>query len=208
LPLIVAAIGLAETAVPGLEKRILRDLHDGPQQSLVVAMIDLQLAEADFDSDPEAARSLLHEAFERVREGAEELRAIVRGGAPARLAAEGLGPAVETLVQTTPIEVDADITGDRLPREVEEAAYYLIREAVANTLKHADATRVAIRVVNRGSTLEIEVSDDGRGGAGMTPGGGLAGLQDRVAGFGGKVAVVSPLGKGTHIRATLTLPLA
>jgi signal transduction histidine kinase len=208
LPLVVAAIGLAETTVPGLEKRILRDLHDGPQQSLVVAMIDLQLAEADFDSDPEAARSLLHEAFERVREGAEELRAIVRGGAPARLTSEGLGPAVETLVQTTPIEVDADVTSDRLPREVEAAAYYLIREAVANTLKHADATRVAIRVVNRGSTLEIEVSDDGRGGASMTPGGGLAGLQDRVAGFGGQVAVISPLGRGTHIRATLTLPLS
>lgn len=204
----MAAIGLAETAVPGLERRILRDLHDGPQQSLVAAMIDLKLAEADFDSDPEAARSLLHEAFERVREGVEDLRAIVRGGTPGRLASEGLGPAVQALAQATPIEVDADIGSLRLPREIEAAAYYLIREAVANTLKHADATRIAIRVVTRGSTLDIEVSDDGHGGAVMSPGGGLAGLQHRVAGFGGQVAVVSPLGRGTHIRATLPLPLS
>jgi signal transduction histidine kinase len=197
---------MAETALPGLEKRILRDLHDGPQQSLVAAMIDLQLAEADFDSDPDAARSLLHEAFERVREGVEDLRAIVRGGTPPRLASDGLGPAVQALAQATPIEVDADITRDRLPRDVEAAAYYLIREALANTLKHADATRIAIRAVRSGSMLGIEVSDDGRGGAKMTPAGGLAGLRDRVEGFGGQLAVVSPLGHGTHIRATLTVP--
>jgi signal transduction histidine kinase len=199
----VAAIGLAKAAVPGLERRILRDLHDGPQQSLVVAMIDLQLAEAEFDTDPAAARSMLHEAFERVREGVEDLRAIVRGSTPPGLVSDGLATAIDALAQASPIDVEVDITSNRFAQDVEAAAYYVIREAVANALKYADATRIAIRVADHGSTVEIEIGDDGRGGAKVAPGGGLEGLRDRVASFGGQLDLVSPLGQGTHIHATL-----
>ena len=89
---------------------------------------------------------------------------------------------------------------ERLPEPVETAAYYVVSESLANVAKHADASVVTVRVERENGRAVIEIADDGRGGANGA-GSGLRGLADRVEALGGRLAVESPPGKGTFVRA-------
>jgi signal transduction histidine kinase len=95
------------------------------------------------------------------------------------------------------VSIDEDV-----PRPVETAAYFVAAEALANAGKHSRATRVAIDVTGHDGTLEVEIRDDGRGGA-NTNGGGLVGLRRRVEALDGALSVSSPDGGPTTIRAEL-----
>jgi signal transduction histidine kinase len=91
---------------------------------------------------------------------------------------------------------------ERPPAVVESAAYFVTAEALANAAKHAHAQHVDVRVARVGDTLELEVYDDGAGGA--NPGGsGLLGLKRRVEALDGKFTLSSPLGGPTRVRAEL-----
>lgn len=81
------------------------------------------------------------------------------------------------------------------------SAYLVVSEAVTNSLKHAHATRVAVRVADRAGRLFVEVSDDGVGGVPVT--GTLTALRDRVESVGGTVTIDSPSGTGTTVTAML-----
>ena len=118
----------------------------------------------------------------------------------------GLQAAIETLAgrAPVPVEIDADLDR-RLPMSVETTAYFVVAEALTNVGKYARASRasVAVRVV--GQQLEIEVLDDGVGGADPRAGSGLRGLADRVAALQGALNVTSPPGRGTRIHARISL---
>jgi signal transduction histidine kinase len=101
-----------------------------------------------------------------------------------------------------PVEVRTDLDG-RLSTAVETAAYYVVAEALTNAGKHAGATAAAVSLERRNGTLVVEVSDDGRGGAARKPGSGLEGLAQRVEALDGSLAVDSPAGGPTTIRAEL-----
>jgi signal transduction histidine kinase len=92
---------------------------------------------------------------------------------------------------------------DRLPTHVETTAYFVIAEALTNTVKHARATGVTVRAAVRHGALEFEIQDDGTGGADPRHGTGLAGLADRVESIGGTITITSPPGKGTTIAVQL-----
>ena len=96
-----------------------------------------------------------------------------------------------------------DVPPGRFEPTVESAAYFLACEAMTNAAKHADASSVRVCVRDLPDRLLVEVLDDGVGGASTSPGGGLAGLQDRVAALGGTLAVDSPPGSGTRITASI-----
>src|SRR5262249_46211858 len=101
-----------------------------------------------------------------------------------------------------PVEITA-VPADRLPRDVETAAYFLAAEAITNAAKHAAASRVRVGVqVGSGQAL-IVIDDDGIGGAVAGLDGGLSGLRDRVEALGGTFAFESPVGKGTRLRAEI-----
>ena len=93
----------------------------------------------------------------------------------------------------------------RLPAEVESAVWYVCAEAVANLVKHSHADGAAIRVEVRRDDVVAEVTDDGLGGARLDPGGGLAGLRDRLTAVGGTLTLISPRGEGTSVRMTVPL---
>ena len=76
-------------------------------------------------------------------------------------------------------------------------------EAVTNAAKHADAQRISVTVRQVDSALTISVTDDGRGGASLPAGSGLARLADRVPALSGTFTVDSPLGQGTRVEAVL-----
>jgi signal transduction histidine kinase len=184
-------------------RRIERDLHDGAQARLVALGMSLGMAEQKFESDPEGAQQLVAEARAGVAEALGELRDLARGIYPPVLADRDIGAALETLADRSPLRTTVSVdVEERPPARVETAAYFVAAEAMANAAKHSPAGRIDISVGRRDGMLEVEVHDDGRGGA-DEQGSGLAGLRRRVEALDGTLAVQSPAGGPTTIRAEL-----
>jgi signal transduction histidine kinase len=91
----------------------------------------------------------------------------------------------------------------RVAASVEAAAYFVVCEAITNTVKHASATRIELSARRENGALRISVADDGVGGARAARGSGLAGLDDRISAHGGTLAIASPPGGGTRIEVAL-----
>jgi signal transduction histidine kinase len=186
-------------------RRIERDLHDGAQAKLVALGMSLGMAEELIDRDPAAARDLLAEARLSTSQALGELRNLVRGIHPPVLADRGLDGAARALALALPLTVDVDATLAGRPQPpVEAAAYFAVVETLTNTVKHAGAGRAWVRLRHEGGRLCIEVGDDGRGGATLTPGGGLRGLERRLDAFDGTLALASPAGGPTIV--TMEIP--
>jgi signal transduction histidine kinase len=185
-------------------RRVERNLHDGAQQRLVNLSLALGIARAQVGTTSEKEMAVaLDEAAAELRLAVAELRELARGIHPVILSEAGLGPALASLADRSPIPVTVTaVPADRLPPPVEETAYYVASEALANAAKHAHATTVTIGARRLNGDLLVEVNDDGVGGANPN-GSGLRGLADRVAALDGQLRVHSPAGKGTRITAEL-----
>jgi signal transduction histidine kinase len=181
-------------------RRIERDLHDGAQARLVALGMSLGMAEETVDENPELAKQLLAEARESTTTALAELRGLVRGILPPVLADRGLEGALQALALANPLSVQVaiDLPG-RPPEPVESAVYFAIAEALTNTAKHGAADQVWLRLSYSDGRLVAVVGDDGRGGASVEPGGGLHGLERRLAAFDGTLLVTSPLGGPTVV---------
>jgi signal transduction histidine kinase len=187
-------------------RRIERDLHDGAQQRLVALSLNLRMAEKRAaEGDPRAAE-LVRSANEEANLALKELRDLARGIHPAILTNRGLDAALHDLAGRAAVPVDiVAVPSERLPDQVESAAYFLVSECLANVGKHAQATRATVAVTVVGEELEVVVKDDGVGGADLADGSGLQGLEDRVGALDGCVDVESPAGGGTTVMATIPL---
>ena len=184
-------------------RRLERNLHDGAQQRLVTLSLSLRLIESRLAGEADAA-SLLREARDELGQALDELRDLARGIHPAVLSDHGLTAAVDALAARVPLPVDLHRTiGERLPEQVEVAAYYVVSEALANVQKYAEATHVEIGIGREDGRAVVEVRDDGVGGASATGGSGLRGLADRVEALGGRLEIESPAGAGTTVRAVI-----
>ncbi|GAA2132627.1 sensor histidine kinase [Actinomadura napierensis] len=188
-------------------RRIERDLHDGAQARLVALSMNIGLAEEMMKHDPEMAQRLLAEARESSGAALTELRDLVRGIHPPVLAERGLDGAVRALALTLPLPVDVhtDLAG-RPEAPVESAAYFAVAEMLANVVKHSGAQRAWLQVEHSGGRLLMIVGDDGTGGADPAAGGGMRGIERRLAAFDGTMAVTSPPGGPTVV--TMELPCA
>lgn len=193
------------TAGDAERRRLERNLHDGAQQRLTVALLALRRLEDRMPLDPEAVAAV-HSIREELAGAIEDLRELARGLHPPLLARRGLGAAVRSLSARSllPLELDLRV-GDGIPHAVEAAAYYVCAEAVTNAVKHARASRAWLSVVHENGTLIVEVRDDGVGGACVdcdSEASGLSGLRDRVEALDGTLEVDSPHGSGTLLRAS------
>ena len=189
-------------------RRLERNLHDGAQQRLVSMALRLRLARAHVETRPDDARREIAEASEELSHALSELREIARGLHPAILADHGLDAGVHALAGRTPIPVEVCCVLDgKPPAPVEAAAYYVVAEALTNVARYAHASGVRVSIEQAGGRLEVEVADDGVGGATPAAGGasGLRGLADRVEALGGRLVVDSEPGQGTSVRAELPL---
>jgi signal transduction histidine kinase len=188
-------------------RRIERNLHDGAQQRLVALSLALRRARAQVSGDGDGdATTTLDEAGVQLRAALDELRELARGIHPAILTEAGLGPALGALAAESPVDVTLDVElPEPLPGQVEAAAYFVVAEALTNIAKYAAADHVGITATTRDGVLQVEVGDDGRGGADPSAGTGLRGLEDRVAALGGRLAVRSPAGGGTQVMAQIPI---
>ncbi|MBC9712381.1 sensor domain-containing protein [Streptomyces sp. TRM66268-LWL] len=188
-------------------RRIERDLHDGAQARLVAMGMDLGTIEALVEKNPAKAKELLAQARQNSADALTELRDLVRGIHPPVLAERGLGDAVQALALRLPVptEVAVALPG-RLEAPVESAAYFAVSEVLTNAVKHADAERIWVDIEHRAGMLRIAVTDNGRGGADVSAGSGLRGVERRLGTFDGVLAVSSPAGGPTMV--TMEIPCA
>src|SRR5262249_10786986 len=162
-------------------RRLERNLHDGAQQRLVTLSLALRMAQARLESDPRGAAEMLEGASEELTLALEELRELARGIHPAGLSDRGLAVALEGLAARAPLPVEIDaVPEERLPEQVEAAAFYVVAEALTNVAKYAQATVARVSVARENGFARVEVVDDGIGGADEAHGTGLRGLTDRV----------------------------
>jgi signal transduction histidine kinase len=131
-----------------------------------------------------------------------ELRQIAHGLRPSSLD-DGLHAALAALTQHVPIPVALDVGEESLPDDVATTVYFVASEAIANAVKHAGTSRIDVRIARRRGQVEVRITDDGRGGATVTAGSGLAGLTDRVSALGGALELASEHGRGTTIEAAV-----
>src|SRR5699024_2582809 len=164
-------------AIDDERRRIERDLHDGVQQNVV--SLSVMLARARRAPDPARAAALLEQAHSQSQSLIEEVRQVAWRVYPSALDEHGLATALGDVASSSPVPTRLD---EELPRAVESAAYFVVREAVNNVVKHAGATQVAVRLVSAGAPgqrlLTVTIRDDGAGGA-DPEGGGLQGLARR-----------------------------
>jgi signal transduction histidine kinase len=198
--------GAVEAASEQLE-RIERDLHDGAQARLVALGMSLGMAEQKLAEDPERVGELLAEARMGAEQALRELRDLARGIHPPVLADRGLEAAIQSLANSTPMKVTLAVDLEQRPAPaVESAAYFVVAEALANAAKHARARRLDITIARTDDLVDLQVEDDGIGGA-NPEGSGLRGLRRRVEALDGTLSVVSPRGGPTRIRAQLPCAL-
>jgi signal transduction histidine kinase len=186
-------------------RRIERDLHDGAQQRLVQTVITLKLARRALGDSHGPAVELVEEALEHGERATVELRDLAHGIVPAALSRGGLRAGVETLASRVRLPVTTDVTGERLPPALEATAYFIVAEALTNTVKHAHADAAHVSAVVEADTLRLEIRDDGIGGASAGNTTGLVGLRDRAAAMGGTLTIDSPPGAGTVVAAAMPI---
>jgi signal transduction histidine kinase len=187
-------------------RRVGRDLHDGAQQRLLAVSNLLRVAAAKGGENA----ALLERAQEELAAAHAELRELARGLHPVALAERGLPAAIESLCASSSVPVELGICDESLSDEVAATAYFVAAESLANAARYGRASGIRIRVAVApgGEELEIEVADDGAGGADPAKGTGLRGLADRVEVLGGRLDVHSPPGEGTRVRASIPLAAA
>ncbi len=182
-------------------RRLEHDLHDGTQQRLLAVKVMLGAAEAEVDNA--AARAMITRIRRELGQVFDELRDLAHGIHPAVLSQVGLASATVTMAEQHLIPIDVALPARRFPEATELTAYFVISEAISNAVKHASADRISIRGREIGHSLQVEITDNGQGGARMTSGTGIAGLADRVRALGGDLSVHSVDGQGTRLAASI-----
>jgi signal transduction histidine kinase len=202
--LLDTSLALQAAHLHGEERRRLeRDLHDGAQQRLVTMSVQLSRLAMRLEPGSEEA-ALLAGAQAELRASLAELRDLAHGLHPSVLTDYGLEAALKATCAraTLPVRLVFDVART-LPSPVELAVYYLVCEALTNVAKYASASCASVFVTVVDGALVISIADDGVGG--VSEDAGLNGLRERLAVLGGELAVDSPLGVGTTLRAEIPL---
>jgi signal transduction histidine kinase len=200
---LAASRARAIAAADESRRRIERDFHDGAQERLVITILNLKLATAMLEQTNHPAAEIVKDALESAAHADADLRELAHGIMPAALRDGGLRAAVRSLLRHIALPVSVEVMPDRLPIHVETTAYFVVAEALTNAVKHARATGANVRAAVRHGALELEIRDDGAGGADPRHGTGLTGLADRLESIGGTITITSPPGIGTTIAVQL-----
>ncbi|WP_328814350.1 sensor histidine kinase [Nonomuraea cypriaca] len=185
-------------------RRIERSLHDGTQNRLVAVNVLVGAALRALARDPSTAREPLERAQGAAEQALSELRGVVRSILPPVLSDRSLADALTGLAAACPLpcRIDADIA-TRAAMSVEATAYFVVAEALTNITRHSHAGHAAVTVRRHHDRLDIQVTDDGRGGADERSGSGIAGIRRRVEAHDGMFSLHSPPGGPTMLSVSL-----
>jgi signal transduction histidine kinase len=196
-------------------QRIAREMHDIIAHSMSMIAIQAEAGPVVVRSDPGKAEEVFDTISVTAREALAQLRrvlGVLRSDEAARRPQPGLDalPALVAGVRHTGLAVTLREDGEsrQIPPDLAATAYRIVQESLTNTVKHAAASNVRVRVGWRDGVLRLEVCDDGRGPAGDgEPGGhGMVGMRERVAAAGGELTS-GPGPDGVGFRVVASLPL-
>jgi signal transduction histidine kinase len=193
--------------------RIARDLHDGVAQTMTDAKMQL---EHFMDQVPEDSKlnDSLRNAFDLIKDAANEVRAVSHSMVPNALLKSGLVAAVRDFVHrmgSEKLKINLVVHGlkNRLDENIETVVYRVLQELVNNIIKHADATEITIQLLHEQTELHIMVEDNGRGfdinTLGDKAGMGLKNITSRVEYLNGHVHFDSSIGNGTTVMIDIPL---
>jgi two-component system sensor histidine kinase DesK len=163
-------------------ERIARDLHDVLGHTLSVIILKSELAGKLLNRDPERAKAEIADVERTSREALAEVRNTIRGYRTDNLESE-LKRATEAL-ETAGITVKSEAAKMNLTPAQESVVGLVVREAVTNIVRHANARNCLFRLSPNNGSCRLEIQDDGRGG-GAVEGNGLRGMRERVEALGG-----------------------
>jgi signal transduction histidine kinase len=193
-------------------QRLARELHDSVSQALYGISLGAQTARALLDRDPSDLRPPLDYILELADAGLAEMRALIFELRPESLETEGLVAALQKRVSAVRARhrLSVDLTTCEEPEwlslDAKEALYRIAQESIHNTVKHAGATWIGVRLAATPETVILEVVDDGRGfdAGGSFPGHlGLVSMRERIVRLAGSLSIESAPGAGTSVRAEL-----
>jgi two-component system sensor histidine kinase UhpB len=198
-------------------KDIARDLHDDIGPLLLSIIIDVAALEIGFSKNEDTQAVLsLQSIAKTVGEAQQLIRAIVNRLRPIGLAEFGVRRAVENLVifwkrrhPAVTFDLDLDQSFDSLGEQLDLTVFRIVQEALVNALRHGQPTRIGVSfrpAPDSAPEVVVEVVDDGKGTACITPGFGLTGMRERVESAGGRLTTLSQPGGGFIMRAILPEP--
>jgi signal transduction histidine kinase len=189
-----------------------RELHDQTLQGLAGARMVLAAGLAR--DDPDALRRAAETADLHIGVEARSLRDLITELRPAALDDLGLGPAIESLAKRQAaaagfaLDMNIEFGLHERPREIEDAIYRIVQEALSNVVRHAGAEQATLTVRQLPQHVEVTVQDDGCGFVpdGPSEGFGLIGMRERADLLGGELSLSSQQGGPTCVTAVLPLP--
>ena len=192
-------------------QRLARELHDSVSQALCGIELGARMARDRLAGDPAGVAQVIDHVLQLAEAGEAEMRALIFELRPESLETEGLVVALNKQIEAlrarhgiTVQTVDSDEPESTL--EVKQALYRIAQEALHNTVKHARAEKVQVRLEAREGRLVLEIEDDGVGfdPEGSFPGHlGLRSMRERALGLSGSVEVFSALDQGTRVVASV-----
>ncbi len=200
-------------------KKLARDLHDGPTQSIAAIAMRLNFTRLLLDKEPTRAKEELQKLEALARRTTKEIRTMLFTLRPVVLETQGLKVAVEQLVQKLqetgelPVHLYIEDFGDRLDVNVQAVAFFITEEAINNAKKHANANNIWVRMYIQDDCFVTEVEDDGKGfvveeeskAAAQRGSLGLINLRERAELVEGQLTIESQPGQGTKV--SLVVPL-
>jgi signal transduction histidine kinase len=183
-------------------RRLEQRLHEGAERRLVALG---HVLERVSENTSRSRTAEIERASGQLARALADLHDLARGLHPRALTEQGLATALASLARRSPVPVELTVPAERLPAEVEAAAYFICSEALANVAKYASASGAVVRVTADERAALVEILDDGVGGADPAQGSGLRGLADRVEALGGTLRLESASSGGTRLSAELPL---
>ena len=198
-------------------RRLSRELHDDMGQSLTILVLDLRLLLEDMPKTQAPLRHRLREVGARAQAVAERIRLVARDLRPPALDTLGLKASLEDLCREIGRRTGLSVTYSGtevapLPDAITICLYRILQEALTNVVKHARATGVQVTLQNHSECVTLSVEDDGQGFDTRGPvipgngsgGVGLLGMRERLELLGGRLEIVSGVGKGTRLIARVS----
>jgi len=201
-------------------KKLARDLHDGPTQTIAAIAMRLNYIRLLVDDNPDEAMREIQQLEDLARRTTKEIRQMLFTLRPLILETQGIVAALEQLRQKMdetsliPIHLEAERGVDRLlTKDAKGAIFYIVEEAFTNARKHARAKNIWIRLFRRGMSIVAEIEDDGRGfdvaalesDYALRGSLGMINLRERAVLVRGKTVIASTPGRGTTV--TVTIPV-
>lgn len=196
-----------------LRKKLARDLHDGPTQTVSNIVMQIEFLKKVLEKEPEKVTAELDHLIRSGQQAVHEMRTMLFDLRPLVLETQGLPAALQLFTERHQAEGRArlhlhlDESVGRYPAQVEGAVFSIVQEAVNNALKHAQAQNIWIRLGEKGETLVVEVEDDGVGFSLETvlqayenrERFGLLSMRERAEILGGELTIISAPGQGTTV---------